>query len=476
MSSYSDLGLDPDATRNIMQTLDVDGWESYSDSQLESLLIVSDILIQEGIAAKTAELEAEMFNFEIQAGQLQAAQAFFNLIRDTLQVDGTTVGDTISLFESMNTFFNISDSERFTIEYETSGELIDGSQVVASFESAWDYIDSLINGDYVALQLGFTNALEEGVIVTGGQTGSTGLFDYKGNDSNEAVLATAFDQFESNLPYPASIYNRYVKVASEDSDAPDVYLGVDEFREYLIANALQEAGFIGDDVYVEPIVFASDNQIVTEGDEAAEWIEWHQLYFGKVDIDYNNSGHDLKVSFNGAASARHLGVDLASHFGEEAIKTKGHYDTFDRYYHYDHLSDIESYDMPEPFAQEADKWFVFLTGAYALGDISDFVTDLYIKLKLGAGEIPIDESFDQSTDWNYFKSQELTLGDYMSAERVDEFLVDLGSAVEAHAAQSELNLLEVSTLLSEWNEFNAAWDTMHKYITDALERVVAMMK
>ncbi|MEW4486732.1 hypothetical protein AB1L42_01540 [Thalassoglobus sp. JC818] len=474
MSSYTDLALDPTSIRVDLINLGID--ESlYSDSELKSVMTVSDIILRNEITNKTDELELEMYDFEIQSGKLQASQIFFNELMTTLDNESVTLAGLMDFMTKDYTFLNIGDASKMTLDYEiTSPELTVagfGPDATATYSTMQDYLDALTGGDYQALLLGLKAAMDEGAFesaISGIYNGTTGIEQVN-------VYSSWTDFADGSLSYS-------VKVANEDSSAPTVYLGLDEVREYLIAKALQTSGFIGEDVYIEPVIFASSSQPAQAGALANEFATWHQLFYGKTTIAFDATAGTLTVDYNAPAATSEFGYNLTDYFDDTPVRVEYWENankitsSWDKKFNTD-LTDSNS-ETIEPFESETFNAYLVMTAAYAYDDLSDafdLTSGKRNPLSDGAPKVSWEYRWDDKR-WSDFSGDSVLDEDYMERESIKELYTDIGGGVEGFAAQGELNLLSISTLLTEWSEYHAGWDTIHKYVTDAIDRVIEMMK
>jgi hypothetical protein len=292
----------------------------------------------------------------------------------------------------------------------------------------------------------------------------------------------------------------------------------------LTAGVLQDAGYIGDDVQLDPVLFAKTDLASPFYLHSDNWVKWMQLYFGRTTIDFDADAGTITMSHTGAAALRAMGISLGDYFedGEPdenayVIFFKDYTDAEDELgvpFEFEEL--VES--LPEPINTENASWLIALTASYIFDDLDVLMYDLstadfgeiYIDLVDGEYDLQIGApgpethldprdptvavyqdlgyEYYENDAWSDFSSTELTAlhkiqnvsssyyTSLLSADTLDDLLEDAGTALQSQSSTGELALVEASTAITEWSELHNGWDTVHKYVTDALGRAIAMMK
>lgn len=459
-TNFSELALDPDDVRADLVSLGIDD-SLYSDDELRSLMTVSDVVLQFAIEGKASDVEELLLDFQLQSDKLNGLNEVFAYLVDQISPEDATVTELMNFLNYEQTVIATGNTADLDLDYTLSGTGFSGTQ---TYNTILDYLTAVENNS----STGVTDGVSDELLYAEYQNAvNNGLFDdiY---DSNGAGGYT-FDDFLAG--------NAYLGIAQSDADAPITVLHLQGFKDYLIASAVQAAGFIGDDVYLDPILFAdADEQVNLTGNQAAEWITWHQLFYGKTSIEYDVGGEALTVAYNGAAALRDMGLDPSDYFEDAYLTYTVTYDagagtmtSTDAYYNL-------NWQIPSPFDDEAFTAFLMLTATNVYGDFEGFVS---VSDSSFGEHIPLGtvESYSVSDSlWTEMSGNDLTFSDYLLGDNVVSLLEDVAGGVESQAATAELALLESSTALTEWSELHGGWDTVHKYVTDAIARALRFLK
>lgn len=474
-TDFSQLSLDPVEIRDNLRDLGIDD-SLLSDSELTSLMSVSDIVLRGAIARKSSEIETQLLDYQLQADKVSALNKAFGTIYQQIASDDATAGDLMTAIETDYTIIATGNTASMGISYSETVETGYYAGRTAEYDSVSDYIAAVDanaqvdGGSWLTISaLEWLRGIETGV-----------LTDKLVNSSGAEFTGTLADQ---SREWVAG--NGYVELSRTTADhvgnIKHVYIGYDGYRKYLIAKALQDAGYIGADVMVDPLLFAEPT--ATLNSDVSEWLEWHRLYSGQVTIDYDVGDGALTVDYNGTAALRAMGLDPDQYFEPAALDVTLTYTPLEaqdtRYaYRSEHLTDISD-RVKYAFLPEAPSMFLLLTGARTHDKVTDFVRvswfefDRYIEIQHISWVLKT--AIPEPNTWSAMSIEDLTDERYMTSE-LSSLFEDMGGAVEGEAATSELALLVASTAITEWSELHNSWDTVHRYVTDAIERAVRFMK
>lgn len=428
ITEFSELALDPDQVRSDLQALGIDD-SVYTDAELESLGFVSNIVLLATISDKSTEIEELLTDYEIEVSKLSAMQEVLTTMRQQIDESQATGQDLMDFVEAEETFIDAADTALMEIEHTVAVNGTFGTGAVggtvagsATYDTLEEYISALESNaqatpNYTILELAFLQAADEDKVVD--------IFYSADGTPLKGGIENVDDFFAGTA---------YLRIPNIAYPSYHSFMTYDDFKDYLIAVALQDAGYIGDDVYIEPVVFANTSQPSFAGSLAEGWISMHQLYFGKVVVDSDSDRGIISVDYNGTAALKEMSIDLAE---------------------YSRNNTVVSTSWVEPFASEEDSWFMILT--YVRGFDA---------------EIPKPGTTD-TAGWNKLARQELTDGwlqKYFDSDDIDLLLEATATAIESQSTSTEVSLLSVNTGITEWGELNDVWDLVHEYIHDALKR------
>ena len=452
MSDFSTLGLDGATVLQELEDLGIDVSE-YDADELSSIMLASHLLLEYAIFSSAEGVEELLFEYNSQTNTLAGMDSTLQRLRETVGANVTTsddganatFSDLIDFLEGFDTYVDMDDTSIVEVD-QTFSTVLGIDTVTLSFESLADFVSAV--GDNESFEL----TGDEGTIH---DTSALEVIYYQYLFDGTFLGIVDADGSSMDLSDFLDGTEGYIQV-DQDCDTFDLYayLDLDGFKQYLIANALQDAGYISDDVYIEPVIFADTTLSDDTFPYAADWAQWLQLYFGKVAVTYDTTEDTLSVDLSGAAGVRASGLDLADYFGATSWYLVS--------------------ELPEPIAGEDDNQtaLIVVTASYAFGDFGD-------TMGISSGSY-LDGSVT-AYDWDVISGDVLTMGQVYSetcldADDLDDLLEDFGSAIQSEASTGQLALVEVSTALSEWGELHSAWDTVHKYVTDALDRAVSLIK
>lgn len=396
MSSFTELGLDPEQVEIYLEALGVDV-SGYDTAELESLALVANLMILQAITEKSTEIEQNLAAYQVQVDKTSGMQETLNNLREYVSSDDSTAADLIQFVTTDVDFMNIDDMYALPIDYTVN--LSSGKSY--TFETLGDYIEGLEN-DYVEIL---------------NDVGETGLFSILAHERDVAIADGQFDTFSSGS-------YQIVREASDGEYAEYwFYASKAEFREYLIARVLQEAGYIGDDVPVNLLSFANDTLGVTADNYVYfidnGWLDLMRYYYGQITIDYDTDAGTVDVAYNGTAALADMGIDFPAYFKSGSFVYN---------------------NAPEPLAsQETDA-------------LLDWIADYLIGWRdIDSTTKIVDDAIDDDSD-------------------VDTLLQAAATAIESQSTQTEVALLTVNSGITEWGELNDVWDLVHEYVHDSLKR------
>lgn len=456
MTSFADLGLNPSDVRADLQAMGIDD-SVYTDAELSSLLLVSDLVLEQAIFDSAENVESLMFEYTYQADRLASMQSTFNRLLATMAAENATASALIDFLEGEDVYLDVGDASLITIDHNWSYS--DGSTTYAleEFETLQDFLSAVENNETVNYSdgSGSTTALEFAY--------AEGVADGWINGVVQADGTTAtLSDFLGGGDY-------YLSVDIGDSST-DFLLDLDNFQQYLLARVLNEAGYIGDDVLLDPAYFA--NHSVSGQQGLNSMVEMVQLYFGRTTIDFDAGAGTVSLRYNGAAAMREMGHSVEDYFGEEDPEwSKDGEEEVSNGYNFNQLVN----GLPV-FTRFDGNWLTVLVGSYSFGSLEGL-------RPFSAQNRPGATLFENAT-WTDFSDDELTAvrrinreyTSYLGADKLDDLLENVGAALQSQSSTGELALVEASTALTEWSELHGGWDTVNKYITDALGRAVALMK
>lgn len=489
-TDFSELGLDYDSVREYLFDLGViDSVDdtTYTEGELENLMFVTNIILEYSIGLKATEVEELLVDFKIRSARLEGLGEFFANLRYFL-TPSTGLADVENLIDFLETetqLIGMEETSQISIDYSNT---YDNNEDPVTFDNVQDFLLAveentvLSDSESTFLAILYDDYQEEGLF--------DGIFSTDGTELTDST--SGITQLLSG--------DAYLKITQSSSEVPEVYLDAEGFQDFVIAQMLQEQEYIASTVYLDPIVFASDSQPTLAGTNAANWIDWHRLYYGKVTIAADADADTLTVDYNGAAGIAELGLNLPELFEQSAdslevtiyYEEKGlvtQYPADQSFNNEENLSFSLSDAFPEPFEDEDDSWLLWLTGIAAYEDgesllfASNFSSEVPIGITYAGNDLTEEEYLGslvlESIGWSTLTEAEefgLSTSDYLEGDELNSLLEDVATAVEGEAATGEVDLLEVNTALTEWSELHSSWDTVHKYITDASEHAIAAMK
>ncbi|MCD0457888.1 hypothetical protein [Roseiconus lacunae] len=384
-TDFSNLGLDSDAVRLALQDAGIDD-SFYTDEQLSNLMLVSNIVLSDGIRIQAIEVEEFILDFQQASERLAAYSALFQTLVDELEPADATAQSLATVLTQQFNVFSTGNASSLTLDYTLSSDVtgFSGSQTYDTIADLMSAVESnattsVTNGttsDLISVE--YYKALDEGLV--------GGFYDVLGN-------ASTMQNFLDG--------NAYVEVIDSSSSSPLQIASLDSFKQYVLAKALQNAGYLGDDVSVTPLATSDPN--ITLDIAGNDYLEYDQAWQGAIEIQYDTSVDTLLVTMNSVAVIADMGVDLSKVVAG--------------------LDDV-AYDM-----------------AFGTGDLPGELLSTYVN----------------GDDWT-------------------DLMDDLGQVLQSEASNSEIAMLQVSTSLTEWSEMHAAWDSVHRYITDAMSRSMAFLK
>jgi hypothetical protein len=399
-TDFSDLGLDPDDIRIDLQALGIDDL-AYTDDELKSLSLAANIILLQAISNKSTSVEEDLSAYQIEVDITSGMQETLNDLRDYISPADADVEDVYDFAASSQQYMDISDASLVTIDYTYDG---------TTYETLQDLFDALDDDDHELLDA-YVTSLQD-------LDDFHELYFY---DVDTGLSSTAF-RFDD------SIDQTYLDGFAEG----DYYLNlrlasnypftctVDDVKRQVIADALQGAGYIEDDVYTELQAFAD---VSLNSGVAAEYLEMVQLYFGALTIDYDSSAGTLTLDMSGCAGLRQMGIEMGEYF------------------------------------QEPDSDQTVLS-IYPFGDSTDDRLNRVLYKKV----------YDDY--WDDDKGDDITKGDdpVISNDDIDTLLQSAATAIESQSTDAEVALLTVNSGISEWGELNDVWDLIHEYVHDSLNK------
>lgn len=471
MTSFANLGLDPLEISGYLETLGIDP-SLYTEDELASLMLVANITLEYAISDKASDVEELLFEYSYQAGRLVGMQSTFDRLLETIAVANAPASAAMDFLEGEDTYLEIDDTSVVSLDYSWSWTTGLTSFELESFESLQDLISAVANNETIdyadgtdsiaTLYFGYLEGRAEGFF--------NRVVSSSGNSSS-------WNNFVSGGNY-------YLEI---DTPIP-TYLDLDGFKQYLIAKGLQDAGFIGASVELDPVQFARTSLSGSAFDAAEDFAQWMQLYFGETKIDFDTDAGTLSLTYSGAAALREMGVSLGDYFEEAEPELTNLATTSVQldlpWYSFDAL--VSDY-MPHPIAEEGGNWLVALTASYVYGNIDSIWT--WVPDSEYWDNFTTNFDFFDNDTWSELSDLELTevrtqfnlvvisgYPNYLNADTLDDLLEDCGSAIQSQSSTGELALVEASTAITEWSELHNGWDTVHKYVTDALGRALALLK
>lgn len=442
-TAFHELGLDPLTVRADLSKLGINH-SIYTDQQLESLALVSNIVMLSAISGKSTEIQELLGRYEAAVDKLSAMQQILSNVNTLIATDEATGKTVMDFIETETTFIDFDDTSTIGIDYSVSDGLSSGT--LANYSTLGDYIAALENNDSVGatgtsgdsiLAAEYTRLILEGRVT--GIYSSTGIeksaFPDGGgpDDVIDVLLNGGYVGYHSAIGYegtPAQGGGNY-------TEQNIVYITLDEFKQYLIANAMQEAGYIGAGVYIEPIIFASGSQpeLALHNDY---WVLQHQYYFGKVSVDFDATAGSVKVDYNSMAATKEMGIEFEEYF---EVDGNGMYMWNTHPFH----------------APSADGTATAI-----------FNMCFYYALEMDPDNSPGDAGHG-SNDWHTFYAT-ASASDIISTNDVDTLQESMATAIEGQSTSTESSLLRVNSGITQWGELNDVWDMIHEYVHDALKR------
>lgn len=395
-TDFSQLGLDPDQVRIELQALGIDD-SIYTDEQLESLALAANLVLLQAIANKSTSVEENLAAYQIEVDITSAMQETLNDLRDFISPTEADGQDLVDFAQSTQTYMDISDASLVELDYTFSG---------TTYETLQDLLTALDDPNHTLLD---DFILSQVVGLGGSPLGGSTLVDAT---TLLPILADqdGLDAFASGQAYLS------------DAQAPHltyrINLDHNDAKNYLIAQALQSAGYLGDDVYTELRQFSTVNQ---PSPTFNDYLQLIKLYFGETSIEYDSSEGTMTLDMSGFAGLRQMGIEAGRYFEERANPG------------------ITVY----PFNTDAtEDNLLFLLNNYAFN---------------GNG-----------TTWSDHSNRELT--NYIKEKDIDVLLQASATSIEAQSTTTEVALLKVNSGISEWGELNDVWDLVHQYIQDSLKK------
>ena len=404
MSTFADLGLDAETVLADLDALGIDT-SSYVDGDgnaeeiLQSLSLAANLIVLWGISEKSDEIEYDLSDYQITVDMTSGMQETLNDLRDYVSPDDADGTDLIDFLKCEQTYMDITDASLVEVDY-TYGD--------TTYATLQDVLDALDDG---SLLLEF-------------------LDDYVDNfnvkiysDSGGAQIGddTVFDNFINNGYYLQSpyYYDGVVPIGN-------FYLQVDELKQYFLAAALENAGYISSDIADLNgnipsclIAFALTDTPVGSIAASTTFTEAYQLYYGTLPVEFDADEGTVELSMNSMAGLRQMDIDLGLYFQDST-----------------HASD--------------NSWLF-------IGEDNQLANVVY--------------RYAYDDDWDDYDGKDIDKDDnFIDSDDIDTALEAVATAIESQSNSTEIALLEVNSTITEWGELNDVWDMIHEYIHDALKR------
>lgn len=397
ISSFSELGLNHENVTNALDLLGVDH-SAYSEDELESLSLASNLIMLQAISNKSTSVEEDLASYQIQVDITAAMQNTLNDLQNEISPSDAVVQDLVDFAESEQTYMDIDDASLVKLDYTIDGTTYETLQdlLTALHDSSNDLIQAVLND------------------IT---DGSSNEFLALAKNTSGNFFPSSVDSFVRRF-VNGELYLRYNPDVSGDGE--DVFITVDEFREYIIAVALQASGYLNDEVFLEPVAFASTDQPAIASSGSPDYIQLVQLYFGKLTFDYDSAAGTMTLAMSGFAGMRQMGLDAGEYF--DGNSSPG--------------ISVSPFD--------------------GTNEENDLLSALY--------------AYAYSDNWGSTDGRDLTSDDYITNDDIDSLLQSAATAIEAQSTTTEVALLTVNSGISEWGELNDVWDLLHEYIHDSLKK------
>ncbi|MEW4561543.1 hypothetical protein AB1K70_03395 [Bremerella sp. JC770] len=410
-SSYSDLGLDPTSVRDTLDALGID--DTYSDAQLESLRFVSNLVLTNAIDEKSIDIEDYLASYQAETDKLSAMQEVLNDVRDYLSSGDAKLSDVIDFMEAEHVFIDGLDPSSVSMDFEIQYTSNSGEPATKSFSNLQDLVDIMVSGEF-------------GVVNGAKLLDSNNWYDVAGGDSKIVVRDYSGT---NNVGYKV-----YVDLVDSWSyQDPSGAVSSESFAEFVIANAMQKAGLIDENVPIYLLSYV-DTFYRDDNGEFEGARDFSQLYYGKVSIDIDETTGAITATYNTASALAEMGIDLAEYSGSFDNSMSG---------------------FPTPLSLADDSPFLRTIGYYTFGNREDF------------WEFGGIDSYSSSPWSNYANDSR---SENFADDDIDILLEAIATAVESQSTDTEVSLLYTNNAITQWGEFNDVWDMVHQYVHDALKR------
>lgn len=432
LTQFNQIGLDETEVRNLLTNLGIDvDAAGFTTSQLESLGFVADRVMRTGISNKAEEIERELLKYDIDTSKLSALQSVLTTMKQSVDAAEATAEDLMAFIEKEEVFIDNVDMTKLEINYSNTPPAGNYSGTIGvTYETLQDYVTALeanAVGNTVGSWLTVFASEYETAYHTGVLTGD--FVDANGTPfwSNTTLAYRTGEVFAGRA---------YIKIpdshlAADTTEFKGVYITGEGLRKYFVARVLQQAGYIDDDVYLNPIIFASaTDQPASASPSAAQIIYEAQVYFGSIVPEYDTTEKTLSVSYNGTAALSEMGINLSEY--SKVVGTSRLSALFD--------------------PAQSDNWFyvvVTTKGAYL-------------------SNVP-NNAWSDTKGWVLTKGQRDGT-EVFTSDNIDILMEATATGIQSQSTKTEVALLRVNTAITEWGELNDGWDMFHQYIHDALKR------
>ena len=301
MTTFADLGLDPDTVFDDLEALGIDT-SPYVDNMdlLKSLSLACNLIVLYGISTKSDEIEFDLNDYQITVDITSGMQETLNDFRDNVSPSDADTNDIATFLASTETYMDVTDASTVEVDY-TYGD--------NTYSTLQDVLDALDDG-----------SLLTAFFYAGGYDSST-MTIYDDSGVAQTPGSTAYDNFISNGYY---LENHFIDgVGSEDHY---YYLQADELKSYFIVDALVNAGLITSNVadlngdgntiaeFLLPFAQTDAPSWASDPDDSDGFVKAYQYYYGAMPIEFDASEGTVTVWMNSMAGMAQMGIDLGEYF------------------------------------------------------------------------------------------------------------------------------------------------------------------
>lgn len=430
ITNFAELGYNVDEAIAVL--IDLGIIESESDltdaqkSELQSLALVSNLVLLDAISDKSAEIEARLQGYDVSVSKLSAMQEFLTLMHEKVDQDGATINNLFEFIETEKTVIDQLDTTAEVINYTLEWTDPYGTTYQVTYETLADYIEALESNAQAA---GGDSIMLATMLRESAAGNIDNILTSDGEQASSIGRQEVVEDFKNG--------DAWLYIQSDSNEAYDVAMGYDDYLNYLIALAMQDAGYLGEELSIKPTTFCVTNPNVFDENNVDESGNFYnvslygevqvyedQTQYGKFAITRDSANQTVSVDYNGGAILAEMGIDLSGY------------------------SEISPTDENE--FDDAAFWRAF--------DRS------------GIGSTSSSNRWDELDGRDLTSGSSSAFGPWFSDASIDILMEATATSIESQSTRTEVKLLTVTSNIDEWGEQNHVWDMVHEIVHDARKR------